>query len=391
MVPDAVCLGEAMTAFLPSRPGPLADVPSFTRSVGGAEANTACALADAGHRVRWVGRVGADAFGDHVVAALTARGVDVSAVQRDPHRPTGIYFRTATDRSAPGHEVVYHRAGSAASALGPHTADRDAVHAGRVLHLTGVTAALSADCLALMRDLTARRPGRPLLSFDVNHRPALWRHADAGPVLLDLARGADLVFVGHDEARALWGLHGARAVRQALPEPDVLVVKLGPGGAVVFHPDPDGSVGCGGGVVTVERPPRVDCVDATGAGDAFAAGFLSAVLRGLPVRDRLRHGHLRAAAALTEPGDLAARLDPVHADRLVALDDGAWGRLRLGPGWTRRPPGAAQDHRAGQAREAGQAQEARQTQEARRTPGARAARESPQSREARAAQEGHTR
>ncbi len=229
MTPDAVCLGEAMAAFLPTRPGPLADVPSFTRSVGGAEANTACALADAGHRVRWVGRVGADAFGDHVRAALAARGVDVSAVRRDPYRPTGVYFRTATDRSAPGHEVVYHRAGSAASAMGPRTEDRDAVLAGRVLHLTGVTAALSADCLALLRDLTTRRPGRPLLSFDVNHRPALWRDADAGPVLLELARGADLVFVGHDEARALWGLHGARAVREALPEPDVLVVKCGPG------------------------------------------------------------------------------------------------------------------------------------------------------------------
>lgn len=80
---------------------------------------------------------------------------------------------------------------------------------------------------------------------------------------------------------------------------------------------------------------RVDVVAAVGAGDAFAAGFLSATLRGLSVRDRARHGHLMAAAALTVPGDLA---DPPpargHADRLVALDDDAWGRLRLGPGWT---------------------------------------------------------
>ncbi|WP_254664730.1 PfkB family carbohydrate kinase, partial [Streptomyces prasinopilosus] len=75
-------------------------------------------------------------------------------------------------------------------------------------------------------------------------------------------------------------------------------------------------------------------VAAVGAGDAFAAGFLSATLRALPVRDRLRHGHLTAAAALTVPGDLAAPPARDLADRLAALDDTAWGRLRLGPGWT---------------------------------------------------------
>ena len=87
---------------------------------------------------------------------------------------------------------------------------------------------------------------------------------------------------------------------------------------------------------TVTHVPalRVDVVAHVGAGDAFAAGFLSATLRGLPVRDRIRHGHLMAAAVLTVPGDLGAPPAREHADRLVALDDEAWGRLRLGPGWT---------------------------------------------------------
>ncbi len=86
--------------------------------------------------------------------------------------------------------------------------------------------------------------------------------------------------------------------------------------------------------VTTVPAHRVDVVAPVGAGDAFAAGFLSATLRGLPVRDRIRHGHLMAAAALTVPGDLAAPPSRSHADRLAALDDDAWGRLRLGPGWT---------------------------------------------------------
>ncbi|WP_444852268.1 sugar kinase [Streptomyces sp. NPDC000229] len=364
-----------MVTFLPSRPGRLADVPSFTRAIGGAESNVACALAAAGHRVRWVSRVGADGFGDHLVEAVAAYGVDTTAVRRDARRPTGVYFRTATDRATDGHEVVYYRAGSAASAMSPETVPYEDLATARILHLSGITAALSADCLALTRTLTARRPGRPLVSFDVNHRPGLWRGADPS-VLLDLARGADLVFVGDDEAEAAWGLRDAAAIRDALPEPAVLVVKHGGRGATAYarcaasspaprsghataapsaaaHPAPaapapaaaapsagrsperPGAAPRDGDTVTFVPAPRVDVVAPVGAGDAFAAGFLSATLRGLPVHHRLRHGHLMAAAALTVPGDLGTPPATAHADRLADLDEDAWGRLHLGPGWTR--------------------------------------------------------
>ncbi|SBV03817.1 2-dehydro-3-deoxygluconokinase [Streptomyces sp. Ncost-T6T-1] len=349
---DVVCLGESMVTFLPSQPGRLADVPSFGRGIGGAESNVACALAAAGHRAAWVGRVGADGFGDHLVETIASYGVDTSAVRRDPVRPTGIYFRTATDRGTDTHEVAYYRAGSAASAMSPANMPYEELFAGRVLHLSGITAALSGDCLALLRELTAARPGRPLVSFDVNHRPHLWRGGDAdASVLLELARRSDLVFVGEDEAEEAWGIVGAEAIRAAVPEPAVLVVKRGSAGATVFasglRPGPRSSIAGGaenagarsssaGGAEVVTHVPalHVDVVAAVGAGDAFAAGFLSATLRGLPVRDRARHGHLMAAAVLTVPGDLTEPPARDHADRLVALDDDAWGRLRLGPGWT---------------------------------------------------------
>ncbi|MFB7357750.1 sugar kinase [Streptomyces gardneri] len=370
--PDFVCLGESMVTFLPSRPGRLADVPSFARAIGGAESNVACALAAAGHRVRWVGRVGRDGFGHHLVETIGAHGVDVTAVGRDPHRPTGVYFRTADDRAADAHEVVYYRAGSAASAMSPATVPYDSVADGRVLHLTGITAALSADCLALMRELTAPRPGRPLVSFDVNHRPALWRDGTAPEVLLELARRADLVFVGADEAEELWGLREPDEIRGVLAEPAVLVVKRGGEGAVAFErcaasfptpplPEPGlrpGPRSSNAGraedaaataprsgpvpapetrtpdTVTAVPAPLVDVLAPVGAGDAFAAGFLSATLRGLDMTARLRHGHLMAAAALTVPGDVAVPPRRAHADRLAALDAGAWGTLHLGPGWT---------------------------------------------------------
>ncbi|MFE9390045.1 sugar kinase [Streptomyces sp. NPDC006784] len=382
---DVVCLGESMVTFLPSRPGPLADVPSFGRAIGGAESNVACTLARAGHRARWVGRVGADGFGDHLVRTIAGHGVDTSAVERDPDRPTGIYFRTDGERPTVPHpgvpapaasgadpavpgaaapaelsEVLYYRVGSAASAMSPATVPPQAVRAGRILHLTGITAALSADCLALMRALTAgreptayRAPAaeraptadgtpagtdtahRPLVSFDVNYRVGLWHTAaeSGAEVLLELARGSDLVFVGEDEAAAAWGVTGGPgAVRALLREPAVLVVKQGARGATAFVGDQPG----------VFAPAlEVDVVSPVGAGDAFAAGFLAGTLRGLPVRDRVRHGHLMAAAALTDAGDLAAPPDRTAADRLVALDEERWGRLRLGPGWTASGPQSA--------------------------------------------------
>ncbi|WP_314171843.1 sugar kinase [Streptomyces winkii] len=374
---DVVCLGESMVTFLPSQAGRLADVPSFERAIGGAESNVACALAGSGHSVRWVSRVGADGFGDHLVETIAARGVDVGGVGRDPRRPTGIYFRTEGERpttldpdDADGGtaEVVYYRAGSAASAMSPDTVDLADVDDATVLHVTGITAALSRECLDLMRLLTGPRAGRPLVSFDVNYRVGLWDRAAADPecghgpgVLLELARGCDLVFAGEDEAAAAWGVTGGpHALRERLPEPAVLVVKQGATAATAFVREETASVrGEGGGdgdgdgedgvhaegtpragdtVVagdTVHTVPalRIDVAGAVGAGDGFAAGFLSATLRGLPVRERLRHGHLMAAAALTVPGDLAEPPSREVADRLAALDDEAWGRLRLGPGW----------------------------------------------------------
>ncbi|MFI7008966.1 sugar kinase [Streptomyces sp. NPDC050145] len=321
---EVVALGESMVTFRPSVPGRLADVPSFDRGIGGAESNVVCGLAAAGHSTRWVSRVGADGFGDHLVEAIAAYGVDTGAVRRDPARPTGIYFRTAGDRAGDDHEVAYYRAGSAASAMSATNTDLDALRSGRILHLSGITAALSDDCLGLLRTAMGA-DGGPLVSFDVNHRPGLWSEPADARVLLDLARRAGLVFVGEDEAEDAFGITGGPdAIRAALPEPEILVVKRGADGAVAYE-----------GTTRVEEPaPRVDVVAAVGAGDAFAAGFLSATLRGLPLADRLRHGHLWAAAALTVPGDLTAPPTRDHADRLTGLERPAWEKLHLGPGWT---------------------------------------------------------
>ncbi len=202
---DVVCLGESMVTFLPSQPGRLADVPSFGRGIGGAESNVACALAAAGHRAASVGRVGADGFGDHLVETIASYGSTRrrSAAIRSG-RPASTSARPRTgDRHARGRVLP---GGPAASAMSPANVPYEELfagarpasvrdHGGAVRRLPG--AAAGAD---------GRAAGRPLVSFDVNHRPHLWRGGDAdASVLLELARRSDLVFVGEDEAEEAWG------------------------------------------------------------------------------------------------------------------------------------------------------------------------------------------
>ena len=112
----------------------------------------------------------------------------------------------------------------------------------------------------------------------MNYRPALWDPEDAAPVLLDLARRCDVVFVGRDEAATLWGTTTAAEVRALVGDPGTLVVKDGAVGAHAFR-----------GETTAHAPAgQVTVVEPVGAGDAFAAGYLAATLAGSPADRRAR-------------------------------------------------------------------------------------------------------
>ena len=311
--PEVVCVGETMVVLTPDDGGALEHAARLTVGVGGAESNVAAGLARLGHRAAWVSRVGDDPFGRRVVAEVAAAGVDVSLVTVDPDAPTGLYLK---DPGPDGTRVHYHRAGSAASRLGAADLARPALAGARLLHLSGITAALSGTCRDL---LVSALDGRALpgarVSFDVNHRPALWPADRAGPVLRDLADRAGVVLVGLDEAAVLWSADDPAAVRTLLPGPELVVVKDGPVGAAALPRT--------GPAVFVPALP-VDVVEPVGAGDAFAAGFLSGLLRGLDLRACLRLGHLTAAPVLAVPGDTAPPPDPETIARALTLPNEAW-------------------------------------------------------------------
>lgn len=309
MTPQIACVGETMLLLTAADPTPLDRGPLLTMGVAGAESNVACALAALGHRAAWLSAVGDDPFGRLITRSLREAGVDVSGVRVDPGRPTGVF---AKDPSPTGSTVHYYRSGSAASALGPDLAGHPRIRAAGRVHLSGVTPALSPACDALAQSLL-EAPGLKV-GFDVNYRPRLWGREEAAPRLLELARLADTVFVGRDEAEELWGTSTARDVRALLPDVACLVVKDAEHGATSF----------GVGAQVYVPSPAVEVVEPVGAGDAFAAGYLAGELRGLDVRGRLRLGHLCAGRVLRVTGDLADPPPPELLDDLVAVPDNQW-------------------------------------------------------------------
>ncbi|MEU6700373.1 sugar kinase [Pseudonocardia sp. NPDC046786] len=289
---DVLCIGESMILVAPVHPEPLEHAGEVALGVGGAESTVALYLAERGHRSAWLSQVGDDALGRRMVAAVAAPGVDVSAVRVLPGAPTGVYFK---DPGPEGTRVLYYRAGSAASRMDPSVLDAVRWDRTRIVHVSGITAGLSAGCRELLDAVfgPAREHG-VTVSFDINHRPGLWSAQAAAPVLRELARRADVVFVGRDEAHTLWGTGGPAEVAALLAGAGRVVVKDGPVGATEITP---------GAPPVFVAAHEVDVVEAVGAGDAFAAGYLSALLRGENATSRLRTGHDLAARALSSTHD----------------------------------------------------------------------------------------
>ena len=331
--PAVACIGETMVSFIPTCRAALDTAAGAEIDVAGAESNVAMYLADHGVDARWISRLGDDAFGRRVLDRVRASGVEVSGVRTDPQRPTGLLFKdpgaagVGGGGGGGGTVVTYRREGSAASAMGPDVLEEEAARTADVWHLTGITPGLSDECRALVEAAvgagrTRRQPDQgsprpaPAVSFDVNYRPAVWRGRDPGGLLRELAQAADIVFVGLDEAQALWGgavLADAQDVRALLSDPRILVVKDGGTAATAFF----------GRERVIEPALHVDIVEPVGAGDAFAAGFLAALLQGRSVRHCLRSGHLTAAAALRVTGDHGPLPAPeVFAELLEAPSGG---------------------------------------------------------------------
>jgi 2-dehydro-3-deoxygluconokinase len=311
---DMVTFGETMVRLAADRGKRLEEADALTVSIGGTESNVAVALARLGRRVAWLSVLADSPLGRRVDGDLRRHGVDTSHVIWSAHDRAGVYYIDPGTPPRPT-SVHYDRVNSAVARVDPQAVDVSIVAESRAVHLTGITPALSPGCAAVCDRLAsaANEAGVPLI-LDVNYRSKLWSADDAARGLDPLMRRATLLLCGSGDAATIWGLRGAPGdIARGLLDrsgAEVVIITLAADGAFAMTRDGE----------TQQQPAiPVTIVDPVGAGDAFAAGFLS---RWLDARDdlsaALRAGVCLAALKMTMHGDLAI-ISPAELDAAIAL------------------------------------------------------------------------
>lgn len=301
---DFVSLGESMLRLSVPTGKRLDDTRMLDMELAGAESNVSVALARLGWRVGWVSRIPDHALANAVLRALRSDGVDTSAVKRVPDERLGTYFiEYATPPRTT--QVIYDRANSAASRMTIADIDWDYLLDTRVLHLTGITAAISDSCYAILVEAIRRAHAADVMvSFDVNYRAKLWSATTAGEKLRPLIAEADLLLCKGADAMSLFGCQGEP--RQLMGE----LKKTTHASAIFCTFGEKGAALLSGDEFVAQPALPVQIIDRIGSGDAFAAGVLDGWLAGdasakntFALREGLKHGVALAAIALSQFGD----------------------------------------------------------------------------------------
>ena len=295
---DVITLGETMIRLSPPNHQTLEQAVSLDLSIGGSESNTAIALSRLGMRTAWISKLVDDPPGRKISSSIAAHGVDTSKIVWTTKTRNPTYFIEFGKGLRP-HRVTYDRKGSAINTLKSSEMNWGLFKGARVVHLSGITAALSQNCRRLLKETIAKaRKERALISFDVNYRAKLWSHSQARRHISPICSDVDILFVNADDAANVLGVRDT-------PEGtvDTLTSRFGCS-AVVLTMGKEGAV-CRskGRIFRSNLYPTVE-VDRVGAGDAFSAGFLFGYLT-RDVEYALNFAVAMSALKFTIPGDLA--------------------------------------------------------------------------------------
>ena len=294
--PEILTVGETMILlYAEDMTAPLRLGGRLCLDFAGADSNFAIAMSRLGYRSGWISRLGDEPLGELVLNAIAAEGVDVSRVIKDPTRNTGLYMKHHTADGTT--RIQYYRRGSAASNLHPEDLDPEYFSDARLVHLNGMTFALSESCASTMgRALELGLNTGAMVSLDLNLRLQLWSLEAARRALGSVIPRLAALFGTEEEFLVYFGVSDIdEAIRAATQHgPQIVVAKMGPDGAVAYV---NGRRYAHAGY----RSPVV--VDFVGAGDGFNAGFLASYLRGLPPEECLRRANLVGASAVATPGD----------------------------------------------------------------------------------------
>lgn len=305
---DLVTLGEVLLRLAVPSPARIEITRTLDVQFGGAEANVAAAAARLGLRTGWISALPANAWGERVRRELAGHGVDCAQVRMVEGARLGLYFLEYGVPPRPI-RVLYDRRDSAFARLRPEDVDWEPVRQARVVHLTGITPALSPTARALseraLRDAAT-------ISLDVNYRATLWSPPEARAWLDTALPAVRFLFVGLGEARTIFELEG---------EPSRVVeslARLAPKATVTLLMGEEGSLTLDGGrLVRPSRRPAVQVVDPIGAGDAYVAGFLWAALRGADLAETVDTATAVAALKCSIWGDIAL-ISPRDVEEVLA-------------------------------------------------------------------------
>jgi fructokinase len=314
--PRVVVAGETLVDFLPDRPGPLADVESFDRRAGGAPANVAVALARLDEPPTFWSRVGDDAFGDFLVETLREAGLDTGYVERDPTAKTSLAF--VGHDSDGERRFSFYRDGTADTRMEPGGLPDAALADVAWVHVGGVTLADEPARSATLDLMRRARDAGAVVSFDPNARPELWTDANFAATAGEALELADVVKATPEDLAALgWtGDPTALAERVLDAGPHTALLTLGGAGAVAVA-DAD-SPFADGPTETSHGGYAVDVVDTTGAGDAFTAGAIAALVGGESLGSALAFANAVAAATTTGAGAMTTLPDRETVARIVS-------------------------------------------------------------------------
>jgi 2-dehydro-3-deoxygluconokinase len=307
-------IGEAMVELAPVGDG------LYRRGYAGDTFNTAW------HMAQWLGpaaevglvtRLGTDPLSDSFAAEMSADGMNLGGVSRDPFRTMGLYLIElhGTERS-----FHYWRGQSAARGLADDPARLAlALEGAGLVHLSGITLAIldEAARATLFQALADLRAKGALVSFDPNIRPRLWASPDEMRATISRALGlADIALPSFDDEATHFGDRDCRATLDRLSAAGVaeIMVKDGPGPVVARLAGQD---------MAFPTPPVQDLRDTTGAGDAFNAGYLAARVAGYDLAASVGAGQALAGTVLGHFGARAPKAavaalgcDKVHIDRV---------------------------------------------------------------------------
>lgn len=321
---DLACLGRlAVDLYAQQFGSRLEDARSMAKYLGGSSANLAFGVARLGCRSAMISRVGNEQMGRFLTETLQQEGCDVSQVQVDPERLTGLVLLGIKDRDT--FPLLFYRENCADMALDASAIREDFIAQCRALAITGTHLSTEGTRAAAHKALHAARRHGTVTVLDIDYRPVLWgltsrgagenryvpdagvtRQLQASLPLFDLLVGTEEeFFIAGGVANDLIG--SLRAVRALCPQA-TLVVKRGALGCCVIEDEVPDDIDA----APTYRGERVEVLNVLGAGDAFLSGLMASLLQGKDWAEATRVANACGAIVVSRHACSAAMPTPAE-------------------------------------------------------------------------------